>query len=205
MNKDFFSAFKQRPAGTSVRGLIDDSGVLQTDPDTVLAISSVYFASLFSADPLSDEVRIARDMVWSHVQPMVSPDMGAALLSPFTESELQTAVSALDASSCPGDDGLTRQFFTEFWDALHVTLLQGLQQIFDSGCMPPSLCSGLIALIPKGGVSTSLRQWRPITLLSSVYKILGRMISARLRPFMPDLIHFSPTFGHYSSRFRESI
>ncbi|MCO5583111.1 hypothetical protein L7F22_037019 [Adiantum nelumboides] len=38
-----------------------------------------------------------------------------------------------------------------------------------------------------------MTQWRPITLLSSVYKILAKLISSRLRPFLPDLIHTSQT------------
>ncbi|MCO5554775.1 hypothetical protein L7F22_008309 [Adiantum nelumboides] len=59
--------------------------------------------------------------------------------------------------------------------------------------MPPSMSSGIISLIPKGGDASTLRQWRPITLMSSVYKIFARMITARLRPFLPDLIHSSQT------------
>ncbi|MCO5571134.1 hypothetical protein L7F22_024867 [Adiantum nelumboides] len=50
-----------------------------------------------------------------------------------------------------------------------------------------------LSLIPKGGDAYTLRQWRPITLMSSVYKILARMISARLRPLLLDLIHSSQT------------
>ncbi|MCO5567904.1 hypothetical protein L7F22_021600 [Adiantum nelumboides] len=46
---------------------------------------------------------------------------------------------------------------------------------------------------PMDGDAFTLRQGRPITLMSSVYKILARMISARLRPFLPDLIHSSQT------------
>ena len=38
-----------------------------------------------------------------------------------------------------------------------------------------------------------LRQWRPITLLSSSYKLLAHLISARLKPFMHLIIHGSQT------------
>lgn len=117
-------------------------------------------------------------------------DMATVLLVSFSMPQLNDAITAVDA---PGDDGLTRQFFSEFWDMLQAPLLRRLQQIFDSGFMSPSLCSGLISLIRKGDDSTSLRQWRPITLLSSIYKILARLISARLCPFMQDLIHGSQT------------
>ncbi|MCO5573137.1 hypothetical protein L7F22_026902 [Adiantum nelumboides] len=59
--------------------------------------------------------------------------------------------------------------------------------------MPQSMSSGIISLIPKGGDASTLRRWRPITLMSSVYKILVRMITSRLRPLLPDLIHSSQT------------
>ncbi|MCO5608584.1 hypothetical protein L7F22_062797 [Adiantum nelumboides] len=36
-----------------------------------------------------------------------------------------------------------------------------------------------------------MRQWRPITLLSLVYRILVKLISSSLRPFLPNLIHIS--------------
>lgn len=92
-----------------------------------------------------------------------------------------------------GDDGLTRQFFITHWDAVSGSLLRGLQEIYDSNTMPRSLFFGLISLIPKGGDSTLLRQWRPITLLPTVYKILATMLAARVRPYLPDLIHGSQT------------
>ena len=85
--------------------------------------------------------------------------------------EIREDVDALDPTSCRGDNGLTRQFFTSHWDAISEVLLRGVQEIYDFGSMPQSLCSGLISLIPKGGDSTLLRQWRCITLLPTVYKI----------------------------------
>ena len=59
--------------------------------------------------------------------------------------------------------------------------------------MLESLSLGLICLIPKGGDRQEIRQWRPITLLTTAYKILAKMISARVRPLLPDLIHDTQT------------
>ena len=55
--------------------------------------------------------------------------------------------------------------------------------------MLESLASGLVCLLPKGGDRQEIRQWRPITLLPTVYKILAKMISGRMRPLLPNLIH----------------
>ncbi|MCO5557481.1 hypothetical protein L7F22_011046 [Adiantum nelumboides] len=111
----------------------------------------------------------------------------------FCYIELRDAVHGLDGESCLGDDGLTRQFFIQQWDLISQPLQEILQHIFDTGRMPQSMSLGIISLISKGGDASSLRQWRSITLMPSVYKILARMISARLRPFLPVFIHSSQT------------
>ena len=176
-----------------MRAVRHSDGILYSQPDEVLALAADYFETLFVPDVLTTEIAAARAEVWSHVPLVVTSDMSASLMRPFTDIELRAAVASLDASSCPGDDGLTRQFFLEYWDFLHQPLLLGLQQMFDTGSMPPSMTSGLIALIPKGGDPSLLRQWRPITLLSSSYKLMAHLISARLQPLMPLLIHGSQT------------
>ncbi|MCO5600413.1 hypothetical protein L7F22_054525 [Adiantum nelumboides] len=141
-------------------------GQLHTCPDEILEMASVYYETLFTSDPLTRDVLDARD------------------------EEMTDAVHGLDGASCPGDAGLSCQFFMQYWDLISQPLQEGLQEIFDTRCMSPSMSSGII---PKGGDAFTLRQWRPITLMSSVYKILARMITARLRPFLLDLIHSSQT------------
>ena len=141
MNKDFFSTFRERPSGSFLRAIRHSDGILYSQPDEVLGLAADYFEELFTPDAITPDIAHARDEVWSHVSSVVTPDMSASLMLPFTDIELRDAVGSLDASSCPGDDGLTRQFFLEYWEILHRPLLLGLQQIFDSGSMPPSLTS----------------------------------------------------------------
>ncbi|MCO5575770.1 hypothetical protein L7F22_029574 [Adiantum nelumboides] len=176
-----------------VRALRDSMGQLHTCPDEILEMASVYYETLFTSDLLTGDVLDARDDVWSFIRPVVSGDMQTTIMQPFSLQEVTDVVHGLDGASCPGDDGLTRQFFLQYWDLVSQPLQEGLQEIFDSGIMPQSMSSGIISLIPKGGDASTLRQWRPITLMSSIYKILARMITSRLRPFLPDLIHSSHT------------
>ncbi|MCO5547737.1 hypothetical protein L7F22_001188 [Adiantum nelumboides] len=168
-------------------------GQLHTCPDEILEMASIYYETLFTSDLLTGDVLDARDEVWSFVRPVVSGDMQTTIMRPFSLQEVSDPIYGLDGASCPGDDGLTRQFFMQYWDLVSQPLQKGLQEIFDTSIMPQSMSSGIISLIPKGGDASTLRQWRPITLMSSVYKILARMITSRLRPFLPDLIHPSQT------------
>ncbi len=47
---------------------------------------------------------------------------------------------------------------------------------------------GLITLIPKSGDHAKLGNWRPITLLGSMYKILAKTLARRLQVFFPSVI-----------------
>ena len=52
----------------------------------------------------------------------------------------------------------------------------------------------MITLIPKKGMDlVFLKNWRPITLLNTDYKILARVVSNRITPYLPKLIHDSQT------------
>ena len=49
-------------------------------------------------------------------------------------------------------------------------------------------------MIPKtSGQLEELSQWRPITLLNVIYKILAKTIARRLQPYLSELIHDTQT------------
>ncbi|MCO5550170.1 hypothetical protein L7F22_032705 [Adiantum nelumboides] len=143
MNKDFFAIHRERPpAGTTMRAIRDAGGALQTDPDQVLAVATEFYEDLFTAESLTDEILDAREQIWSTIHGRVTDDMRFHLMAPFTIDELRDAVHNLAPSSCPGDDGLSRGFFVTHWEILHIWLFRGCQDIFSSGCMPESMCTG---------------------------------------------------------------
>ena len=93
-----------------------------------------------------------------------------------------------------GEDGLLPSFFLRHWELLEEGLRLAFQEMMDSGVMPESLSEGLIFLIPKeGGDLELIRQWRPITILNSVYKIIAKTLSLRLQPMLDSLIHPTQT------------
>ena len=60
---------------------------------------------------------------------------------------------------------------------------------FYSGQMSVTQIQGVIACIPKEGKDKQfLKNWRPITLLNTVYKISSSCIAARLKTVLPKLI-----------------
>ncbi|MCO5576318.1 hypothetical protein L7F22_030127 [Adiantum nelumboides] len=198
--QDFYA--RQRPTGTMVRALRDSMGDLHTCPDEILEMASVYYETLFTSDLLTGDVLDARDEVWSFVRPMVSGDMQTAIMRPFSLQEVIDAVHGLDGASCPGDDGLIRQFFMQYWDLIAQPLQEGLQEIFDTGVMPQSIhCDvGIIGnnaqLIARSFGQDSNEQTMPQTIPMPMSNAGcfggGSVFQAMIRPspalhgFMPD-------------------
>ena len=65
----------------------------------------------------------------------------------------------------------------------------------------PYQLEGTITCIPKGGkIRNELKNWRPITLLNSVYKFYSSIIANRIKNILPKLI-FPDQKGFINGRF----
>ena len=113
---------------------------------------------------------------------------------PLLEEEVSDALVGICRTSCPGIDGLSRDFFEFFWEVIKVDLVAGLNEAWDVGCLPEHFKEGLIFLIPKvHGIITDVRQWRPITLLNTIYNILANIVGKRFKPHLHALINVGQT------------
>jgi hypothetical protein len=68
-------------------------------------------------------------------------------------------------------------------------------QMFDDRYLSRQQKQGVIACVSKKGRPSTPEDYGPITLLKTDYKILARLIAARLRPILADLLHPSQHCG----------
>lgn len=103
--------------------------------------------------------------------------------------EVADAIKHLKINKSPGTDGLTAEFYKQFADSLAPFLLEVFKESMDRGALPPTLCQGLITLIPKPGKDPLLLDnWRPISLLNNDYKILAQILANRMKPVLDQVI-----------------
>ena len=65
--------------------------------------------------------------------------------------ECATALGQLKPQKSPGMDGLTAEFYRQFWTVLRDDLMAVLQTIYDNGYMSLSQRTGIIRLLYKKG------------------------------------------------------
>ena len=108
----------------------------------------------------------------------------------LTETELHETLKSFAKNKSPGLDGITSEFYLEFWQLLKLKILGVYQESFLDGILPDSLRTGVIVLLEKKGKDRmDIANWRPITLLGVDYKLLTKTLGQRLKKVLPNLIH----------------
>ena len=94
----------------------------------------------------------------------------------------------MKAFKSPGPDGLHAGFFQRFWLVVGKSVSEEIKKIFNDRKVPLALNQTYIALIPKNKGLETIGNFRPISLCNSVYKIVTKIIVARVRPLLDNLI-----------------
>jgi hypothetical protein len=71
-------------------------------------------------------------------------------------------------------------FIKRFWNYFRVPLFRYALCCYNKGLLTTNFRSACTKLIPKKGEKNLLKNWRPISLLSNMYKIISRAINNRL-------------------------
>ena len=118
----------------------------------------------------------------------------------ITLDELEKSLLSANPNSAPGLDGLNNKALKSFWPFIKFAILKGLNTMIDKGKLTDLLRLGGIRLIPKKGGLEDISNWRPISLLSVIYKLLSGVLTKRVEPFIDKIC--SPGQKGYSRKKR---
>ena len=106
-----------------------------------------------------------------------------------TDDEIKAALWSMKAFKAPELNGLHAGFFQCFLLIIGSFVREDVKKIFIDKRMPEYLNKTHIALILKVQGPESFSNYRPISLCNSVYKIITKIIVARLRPHLNQVIN----------------
>ena len=94
----------------------------------------------------------------------------------------------------PGLDGLPADFLKIFWKRLKYFVRNALNSCFKKGKLSTTLKESIITCLPKGNKDRKfLKNWRPISLLCSTYKLASLSIATRIKPQLDIIISKNQT------------
>lgn len=117
----------------------------------------------------------------------------------FTNDEVLKAVKDCEGSRAPGPDGFNFNFIKRFWPIFEKDFMDLMHQFYTDGVINKGLSSSFITLIPKTSDPNNLNDFRPISLIGCVSKIISKVLANRLRSVITNVISDTQT-GFLSGR-----
>nr|GEV57914.1 RNA-directed DNA polymerase, eukaryota [Tanacetum cinerariifolium] len=177
-----FSIQRNSPSNLlSIRGIFANGDWL-TDPKAVKDTFRDHFAARFK---LPTSSRLKLNMQFSK---RLSNHQVEVLDSGVTRAEIREAVWGCGVNKSPSPDGYTFEFFRRYWNIIGPNFCDVVEGFFDDGFFPKGNNASFITLIPKVIEAKFVTDFRPISLIGSVYKVVTKILANRLATVISGLV-----------------
>ena len=138
---------------------------------------------------LADIFRSERD-----VRVIGASEAACCPISPFSIEELRRCLSEMKTNKGGDNDGLVLEMFKCASSDLHMVLLNVYNDMIATRQFEPKWQHTIFKMLPKGGNSSDVNNWRPIAALQITYKIFSKMLHNRLKSLL-DTRQSADQFG----------
>nr|GEX07241.1 RNA-directed DNA polymerase, eukaryota [Tanacetum cinerariifolium] len=182
-NTKFFNGMLNKKRNIlSIRGVMVD-GVWVDDPKAVKNEFFDHFSKRFCKP---NECRVTLSMYFPN---RLQSDQRSELEMEVTNEEIKKALWDCGTDKAPGPDGFTFGFFCKFWYLVDKEVFDAVMYFFTYEDIPKGCNSSFIALIPKISDANLVKDFRPISLTSSIYKIIAKILSNRIIKVLGGIVN----------------
>ena len=176
----------------AIRSTVHSGKSDQKLPDVTPDQLNEYFVSVGPSVADEDEVRATegrRDV------PCRLPRVGACAfqLAPLTLSELRAVVHGMSSSAACGEDGVSILLVRLSFEAIGTVLLHLVNSSITLSEVPDSWKHSLVFPIRKSGDPSNQSNFRPISIVPVIAKIVERAVHQQLYGYLSTNHLFSPT------------
>ena len=87
----------------------------------------------------------------------------------------------MNSDKTPGPNGFTVAFFHKCWSVVEKDVMDFFVYFHRHSVFEQSMNASFLTLIPKKCNAVNIKDFRPISLVGSVYKLLSKVLANRLR------------------------
>nr|GEY04543.1 reverse transcriptase domain-containing protein [Tanacetum cinerariifolium] len=120
---------------------------------------------------------------------MINSDQLVDLEREVSKDEIIRAVWDCGTDKYPGLDGLTFGFYRRYWKIIESDVVDDVTCFFHHGSFPKGSNSLFIALISKTHYANMVKDFIPISLIGSMYKIIAKILANHLVLVLGDLVN----------------
>jgi len=162
-------------------------GRRETEPGQIRRVIVDYFKELYKTTTI-DHLELSH-LRLSRLTEMKSKELEKKV----TLEEIKEAFLSCDPTKAPGYDGFNLRCLKHVWPVIGEEFSRCILNFFATGKLPNSVNITWVTLIPKKKDAVDLKDFRPISTVGSIYKVIAKILSRRLREVMLDLIGTAQT------------
>ena len=166
-HKQYYAAIKRlksKPKNISW-GVKNKEGEVVTDKEKILERWAEFYEELYADDPSTVNIDDSREEA----------------IPNFLKCEVETAINELKIGKSPGLDQIYSEYLKAGGEPLIKALLHLFNQILTTGKVPKQFKEALIVVIYKKNSRLECGNYRPISLLSHIYKTFISIIASRVK------------------------
>lgn len=110
------------------------------------------------------------------------------LVAPFTTDEIKEVIWACESNKSPVPDGFSFRFIKENWENMKREILMMMNELHSKERFVKGMNPSFIVLVPKKEGRQSIDDFRPISLIGCLYKIISKTLARRLSKVLESLI-----------------
>lgn len=143
-----------------------------------------FYQNLYTRNETVENNEAAREDCFHHLQQTVTAEHNLELLKPLTIEEVSTAVKQLPAGKAPGVDSIQAEFYQEVWEDIETDIFNFVSEAIDQAQISEDLNISKIALLPISEDRSRIQNYRPISLLNTIYKVVAKVYANRMKPLL---------------------
>ncbi|RVW21251.1 putative ribonuclease H protein [Vitis vinifera] len=121
----------------------------------------------------------------------ISQQEAESLETPFAETEIHSALMEMNGDKSPGPDGFTVAFWQNAWDFAKEEIMEMFKEFHEHNSFVKSLNNTFLVLIPKKSGAENLGDFRPISLVGGLYKLLAKVLANRLKKVIGKVVSYT--------------
>jgi hypothetical protein len=193
-SKYFLNLEKRNHNMKCITKLLKDDDSEITEAEKILEYEEYFYKNLYSTPIKNQEQQLEQEVAANTFKdqtvPRITEEHKQQCDIEITIQETGTALKDLQNGKSPGSDGFTPDFYKFFWPNIKEIVFESIVYASINKHLSIDQKRGIINLIPKKDKDPRLlKNWRPISLLNTDYKIVTKILANRIKKVLTTVIN----------------